>query len=42
MLLNVSVVGDGTIVEGSKKEAVFGDVSMIVYKAGNQWTLSGF
>lgn len=42
MLLNVSVVGDGAIVEGSKKEAVFGDVSMIVYKAGNQWTLSGF
>ncbi len=42
MILDVSVVGDGAFVEGTKKEAAFGNVSMITYKAGNQWNLSGF
>lgn len=39
MILDVSVVGDGTVVEGSKKEAAFGNVSSIYYKVGMQLDL---
>ncbi len=37
ILLDVSVIGDGAIIEGSSKEAVFGNVVDLVYKLGSQW-----
>lgn len=37
MLLDVSVIGDGVTIEGSKKEAVLGNVVYMVYKIGGQW-----
>lgn len=36
-LLDVSVVADGTTIEGSKKEAVLGNVVHMVYKIDGQW-----
>ena len=41
MVLNVSVVEDGKIIEGTLQKAAFGNVNHISYKVGNQWDLSG-
>ncbi len=37
VILDVSVVADGTMIEGSKKEAEFGHVVNMIYKLGSQW-----
>lgn len=37
MLLDISVVGDGKLIEGSHKEAALGNVTSIAYKLGSQW-----
>ena len=39
VLLDISVIGDGAVIENTKKEAAFGMVVAIIYKVGNQWVL---
>lgn len=39
MLLNVSVVEDGKIIEGSLKEDILGNITNITYKVGSQWDI---
>ena len=39
MLLDVGVVADGAMIEGSYKEAALGDVYYVTYKLGNQWNV---
>lgn len=40
MLLDVGVVADGAVIEGSYQEAVFGRVYYVTYKMGDQWSVS--
>lgn len=39
MILDVSYVGDGKIIDGSRQEAALGNVSKLYYKIGNQWNV---
>lgn len=40
MLLDVGVVADGMVIEGSLREGAFGKVYYMTYKVGDQWSIS--
>ena len=40
MLLDVGVVADGAVIDGSYREAAFGKVYYVTYKIGDQWSVS--